>query len=63
MVHANKQIVRRFYEELWNGGNLQAADELVSADYVRHDLRPPEAPPGPAGQKAVAQNSGRHSPT
>lgn len=52
---ANKQLVRRFYEELWNRGNLDAADELVAADYVRHDLRPGDAPPGPAGQKAVAE--------
>lgn len=52
---ANKNVVRRFCEELWNVGNLDAADELVSADYVRHDLRPGDAPPGPAGQKAVAE--------
>lgn len=52
---ANKQVVRRFYEELWNRGNLDAADELVAPDYVRHDLRPGDAPPGPAGQKAVAE--------
>jgi hypothetical protein len=50
-----KQVVRRCYEELWNRGNFDAADELVSADYVRHDLRPGDAAPGPAGQKAVAK--------
>jgi predicted ester cyclase len=55
VVEVNKQVVRRFYEELWNRGNFRAADDLVSADYVRHDLRPGEAPPGPEGQKAVAQ--------
>lgn len=52
---ANKQVVRRFYEELWNRGNLDAADELVAPDYVRHDLRPGDAPPGAAGQKEVAE--------
>jgi steroid delta-isomerase-like uncharacterized protein len=36
-------------------GNLDAADELVARDYVRHDLRPGDAPAGPAGQKAVAE--------
>jgi steroid delta-isomerase-like uncharacterized protein len=51
----NKRLVVRFYEELWNRGNYDVADELVAADYVRHDLRPGNAPPGPAGQKAVAQ--------
>jgi steroid delta-isomerase-like uncharacterized protein len=52
---ANKQLVRRLYEELFNRGNLDAADELVASDYVRHDLRPGEAPAGPAGQKAGAE--------
>jgi steroid delta-isomerase-like uncharacterized protein len=55
MGDTNKQVVRRFYEELWNRGNFDAADELISPDYIRHDLRPGEAPPGPAGQKAVAE--------
>ena len=54
-VEANKRLVVRFYEELWNRGNYEAADDLVAADYVRHDLRPGDAPPGPAGQTAVAQ--------
>ena len=55
MGDGGKQVVRRFYEELWNRGNLAAADELVAEDYIRHDLRPGDAPPGPARQKAVAQ--------
>jgi steroid delta-isomerase-like uncharacterized protein len=54
MTDVNKDVVARFYEQLWNRGNLDAADELVATDYVRHDLRPGEAPPGPNGQKAVA---------
>jgi predicted SnoaL-like aldol condensation-catalyzing enzyme len=44
MMGDGKQVVRRFYEELWNGGNLAAADELVAEDYIRHDLRPGDAP-------------------
>jgi steroid delta-isomerase-like uncharacterized protein len=48
-------LVRRFYEELWNRGNLAAAEEMVAQDYVRHDLRPGDAPPGPAGQTAIAE--------
>ena len=55
MGDANKRVVQRFYEELWNRGNLDVADELVAEDYIRHDLRPGDAPPGPAGQKAVAE--------
>jgi steroid delta-isomerase-like uncharacterized protein len=54
-VEANKELVRRFYEELWNRGNLAAAEEFVAQDYVRHDLRPGDSPPGPAGQAAIAE--------
>jgi steroid delta-isomerase-like uncharacterized protein len=53
-VDENKALVSRFYDQVWNRGNLAVADETFAADYVRHDLRPGTAPPGPAGQKAVA---------
>src|SRR5258708_23565326 len=50
----NKALIRRFYEEVWNQGHLDVADEVFADDYVRHDLRPSQALPGPAGQKKVA---------
>jgi len=53
-VEANKALVRRFYEEVWNRGNLDVTSEVFASDYVRHDLRPTEALPGPAGQAKVA---------
>lgn len=51
----HKATVRRFYDEVWNKGNLDVAAEIFADDYVRHDLRPGNAPPGPEGQKAVAR--------
>lgn len=51
---ANKALVMRFYEQVWKLGNLSAADEIFAADYVRHDLRPTNATPGPAGQRRIA---------
>jgi steroid delta-isomerase-like uncharacterized protein len=30
------------------------ADEVFAADYVRHDLRPAQAAPGPEGQRQIA---------
>ena len=50
----NKALVRRFYEEVWDKGNLDACDEVFAEDYVRHDLRPSEPVPGPEGQKQIA---------
>ena len=50
----NKALVRRFYEEVWNRGNLGVADEVFAAGYVRQDLRPTAVPPGPEGQKLIA---------
>ena len=51
---ANKALIQRFYEEVWGRGNLEVADEVFAADYVRHDLRPTNALPGPEGQKKIA---------
>jgi len=34
---ANKANERRFFEEVWNKGNFQAADQIVAPDYVDHD--------------------------
>jgi steroid delta-isomerase-like uncharacterized protein len=53
-VDANKQLVERFYEEVWARGNVDFATEVFSDDYVRHDLRPAQAAPGAAGQARIA---------
>jgi steroid delta-isomerase-like uncharacterized protein len=52
----NKRLVRRFYDEVWNLGNTGFTAEVFAEDYVRHDLRPSEALPGPAGQKKIADD-------
>ncbi len=31
-----KSVIRRWVEEVWNGGNLGLADELMTSDYVAH---------------------------
>ncbi len=33
----NKQLTRRFYDEVWNKGNLNAVDEYVSPDFHEHE--------------------------
>ncbi len=51
MAEENKATSRRFYEELFNQGNLDAAEEIVTPDFVIHDPNIPEEPPGPEGLK------------
>jgi steroid delta-isomerase-like uncharacterized protein len=50
----NKTIVRRYWEEVWNQGNLAVVDELIATDFDGHPA-PSDADfgRGPAGQKQL----------
>ena len=50
MSEENKAIVRRIVQEIWNAGNLDLADKLVSADYV-DNVSGSGSPVGPEGFK------------
>lgn len=51
-LEANKRLVLRLIDEVFNRGLFDAADELVTVDYIQHN---PAAPPGRAGLKLFAQ--------
>jgi hypothetical protein len=36
MSEENKTLVRRYFEEIWDKGNLNLIDELFTTDFVRH---------------------------
>lgn len=36
MSERNKTVIRRAFEEVYNQGNLEVVEELVSADFVAH---------------------------
>ena len=40
MSEENKAVVRQFFAEVINGGNLDRADKLVTANYVEHQHLP-----------------------
>ena len=52
-TEANKSILRRYFEEAWNRGQLDVLDDIVAAHYVNHDPAVPGLPPGPDGLKAI----------
>jgi steroid delta-isomerase-like uncharacterized protein len=37
MSEQNEEIVRRIFDEVWNKGNIDVADQLVGANFVLHD--------------------------
>ena len=45
-AEANKAVLRRLIEELFNKQNLDIVDELFSPDFVEHEELPPGAPEG-----------------
>lgn len=54
-LEENKRVARRYWEELWNGGDLSVADAIVSPEFVFH-LPPPNHPArGPEGVKELVR--------
>jgi steroid delta-isomerase-like uncharacterized protein len=51
----NKALVRRFYQELWNEGRLEVADELFDEGFVGHAPGNAEDSRGPGGVKKLIQ--------
>ncbi len=47
----NKATTRRFFEEVFNRGNLAIVDEIKSSNYMFHDPGLPEPVRGPEGFK------------
>jgi steroid delta-isomerase-like uncharacterized protein len=54
MLETNKAISRRIVEEIFNEGRLDAADEIVTSDFIGHDPASPEPIVGPEGLKRNA---------
>ena len=44
MSEENKALQRRFYEELFNRGNLAILDELCAPNFIDHNAFPGQAP-------------------
>ncbi len=53
MAEENKALVRRWFEDLFNEGNLDVADEIIAPNHLGHDPTLPDLPIGPEGQKQL----------
>jgi predicted ester cyclase len=51
---ANKRLVRRLFDEVYNQGRFEAADDLIADQYVSHNKLAVEVL-GPDGIKATAR--------
>jgi steroid delta-isomerase-like uncharacterized protein len=49
----NKALIRRFYYEGWNTGNIDLYDELVTEDFIDHRAAIPGIPAGREGFKQM----------
>ena len=58
---ANKAVVRRFIEEIFEEGRVEALDELVTPEFVRHTG--PAEDTGRDQLRAAMEESRRGSPT
>ena len=58
----NEAIVHRFVEEVMNGGNLDAAEDLISPTMSTTTRRPPKSHPAPRASSSSSGCTGRPSP-
>ncbi len=50
-LEKNKRLVRRLIEEVWNGRNMAAVDEIIHHEHVNHDPASPDLGVGPAAYR------------
>jgi steroid delta-isomerase-like uncharacterized protein len=50
----NRAVARRFGEEVWGQGDMEAADAVLADDFVEHHPAPGQ-PPGREGHKQVVE--------
>jgi steroid delta-isomerase-like uncharacterized protein len=53
VAEQNKEIVTRYFEEVWNQGKLDVLDELLSPSYINHSPGMPNPKPGAEGLKPI----------
>lgn len=53
VVERNRQVVIRYFEEVWNQGKLDVLDDLIAPHDVNHSPGMPNPVPGPEGLRPI----------
>lgn len=53
VIDENRNIVTRYFEEVWNQGKLDTLDELLSAECINHNPGFKKTKPGLDGLKSI----------
>ncbi len=56
MAGSSESVVRRFYDEMWNAGRLDVAEELFAEDCVTHQREDNRWVTYPRGPKAMREH-------
>ena len=51
----SRQVITRYFEEVWNRGQLDVLDEIMASDYVNHNPGIPNPRPGPEDLKPIVR--------
>ena len=61
-VEANRRLIERYFNEVWNQGQIGLLDELLTNDYVNHSPGIPNPRPGPDDLKPIVEAMRRAIP-
>jgi steroid delta-isomerase-like uncharacterized protein len=52
-IKRNEWLIKQYFSEVWNKGNIDMLDALLSPGYLNHSSSIPDSPPGPEGLKPI----------
>jgi len=62
MSTAYKQLIVKYFEEVWNNGKLEVLDEIIAPNYINHNPGMANPVPGPEGLKPIVAGIRRAFP-
>jgi steroid delta-isomerase-like uncharacterized protein len=52
LIH-NQKLIESYFNDVWNKGELELLDTLITEDYINHSPSAPNPKPGPEGLKPI----------